>query len=290
MFGKDCTYHVCMGRSDSTDADVVDRDDINAADAKRAVRIWLALTDPGASTPVSYEDLQFWQTVRLFFHTDEFGTECTCPAFVPRRHCFHQLALDLRAGRKTQPEDVDFTPLAPKTKGRRAKAGDCYSVDDVDQKVKQLLEMLPTLAPKVSKKPAFPALAPQASKKPAALDTSKKAAKRQGEGKVLPVPVKPLRCKTTLESAPLPSVPIKEEMVQVRVYQKKVVVLDGDFETGTAWSEVMMLICDELQMPIDTCQFMDLRSYLQIMPSDTVCAPVDQPYVKVGLGIRPNAG
>lgn len=143
--GTDCTYHVCLARADSIDSDVTNRNDISQEEASKAVALWLALNAADGSKSVNYEDLLFWRTVRVFFFTEEFGTECSRLAFPARRRCFHQLALDLRSGRAKVPNDVDFTPLAQKAKGRKAKAGDRYSVDE---KVRHVLGQLVTQAPR----------------------------------------------------------------------------------------------------------------------------------------------
>ena len=142
--GTDCIYHVCWGRADTEDEDVTNREDMSKKEASRAVALWLSLNAADGSRRVSYEDLLFWKNVRVFFFTEKFGTECSCRAFIPNRQCFHQLALDLRAGRVFKPRDVDFTPLAQKTKGRKAKAGDRYYVDE---NVQHVFVKLLTLAP-----------------------------------------------------------------------------------------------------------------------------------------------
>ena len=60
---------------------------------------------------------------------------CTCKAFPSEQFCFHSLALGLRAGRRRVPVESDTTPLCQSTRGKRAKMGDRYSVDEVAKQV-----------------------------------------------------------------------------------------------------------------------------------------------------------
>ncbi len=110
------TYHVCRERKDPQTDDVSKRGDLKEGIARSVLREQLLL-EAGKATACTWTQLARLQTFR-FFTQDQ----CTCGAWLGPRLCFHTVAVQLAAGRRTKPQSLDETPLGPQLGHRPPKA------------------------------------------------------------------------------------------------------------------------------------------------------------------------
>ena len=133
----------CRARASAAGPDEADRGDIELADAQRVQEIGHKLLH-GQS--VSYAEVKQYSECYLFYRQrgtrHSAASHCTCPSFMPFMRCKHTLGTGLRFGADLLPDDVDFTPLADGARGRKRKAGDCYSKGTEVQKRKADLPSL----------------------------------------------------------------------------------------------------------------------------------------------------
>lgn len=119
----------CWERADGDD--VGKRADMSLSDARKLADFRVKLR---RGDPVSYEELMYYQSARLF------GTQggcdfCSCSSFPDNRRCLHTLGLGISTGATPVPTEADDTLISTASRGtgRPPRAGNRYSKPVADE-------------------------------------------------------------------------------------------------------------------------------------------------------------